>query len=122
MGDAPTQGQGAELWEEPQEGQHPAPPTSRALAGGGEGAQEGASAEGCLCPPQVVQMQCNMDWLEERRQWHVRTAPPGKRLQLQAGGAPGQASWQAEAGPFQQPPLTLHFPRCPLGWGWGVKI
>lgn len=65
MGDASTLGQGT-AWGEPQEGRLPASLPA--------GPWLGASTESCLCPHQVVQMQCNMDWQEERRQWHVRMA------------------------------------------------
>lgn len=38
----------------------------------------------------------------------ARTYGSGTRLQLQTGGAPGQASRGVEAGTFQQPLLALH--------------
>lgn len=87
--------------------------------GWGAGAQEGASAEGCLCPHQVVQMQCNVDWLEERRQWHVRTAR-GSACSCRLGERQARHPGKRKPGLFNNPPSPCIYLGAP--WGGGSRV
>lgn len=84
MADAPTQGQGAELGEGPQEGQRPAPPTSRALAGG-QGLRRGLLLRAASAPTRWCK--CSAIWTGWRRGGNGTYVRPGEALAAAGRGS-----------------------------------